>query len=84
MWSFQPFLLQALGKPLPVQGDQLVQRLVPVPVTLCPFFDHIPTGKIQHLFQCIVTWEYALCLCHFPALAVESLYDICGVHDDGH
>ncbi len=81
VWRFQPFLLQVLGKPLPVQDDQLVQHLVPVPVTLCPFSDYIPTGKIQHLFQCTVTWEYAFCLCHFPVLAVEAFYDICGVHD---
>ena len=31
-----------------IQDDQLVQNLIPVPVTLCPFFYYIPTGKIQH------------------------------------
>ena len=70
-----------LGKPLPVQNNQLVQRLVPVSVALCPFLYHVPTGGIKHLFQCAITWKYTFCLCHFPVLAVQPLYDVCRIHD---
>ena len=72
------FLLQVLCEPFPIKDDQLVQYLVPVPVTLCPLFDHVPAGKIEHFFQGTVTGEYAFCLGHFPVLAVEPFYDICG------
>ena len=76
-----PLFLQVPGEPLPIQDDHLVQYLIPVPIPLGPFFDHISTGKIQHLFQCTVTGKYTFCLCHFPVLAVQSFYDVCGVHD---
>lgn len=45
------FFLQVPGEPLSIRDDHLVQYLVPVSVTLCPSFDHIPAGKIEYLFQ---------------------------------
>lgn len=36
---------------IPRTDDHLVRYLVPAFVTLCSFFDYVPTGKIQHLFQ---------------------------------
>ena len=81
LWRPGFSLLQILSEPLPVQNNQLVQYLIPIPVTLCPFFDYIPAGKIQHFFQCTVTWEYTFCLCHFPVLSVQPFYNVCGIHN---
>jgi hypothetical protein len=47
---FQPLRLQLLGEPVPIKDNHLVTYLIPVPVTLRPFFDHVPTGKIEHFF----------------------------------
>ncbi len=47
---FQPLRLQLLGEPVPIKDNHLVKYLIPVPVTLRPFFDHVPTGKIEHFF----------------------------------
>ena len=52
--------------------------LVPVPVALCPFFNHISAGKIEHFFQGAVTGKYTFGFSYFPVLAVQPLYDICG------
>ena len=81
IWCPGFFLLQVLGKPFSIKDDHLVQHLIPVPITLRPFFDHVPTGKIEHLFQRTVTWKYTFGLGHFPVLAVKPLYDICSIHD---
>ena len=67
---FRLLRLQVLGEAFPIKYGQLVQYPVPVPVTLRPFFDYIPTCKIKHLLQCAVTWKHTLCLCNFPILAV--------------
>ena len=87
MVSFEanPFLLffslQIVGKPFSIQDNQLIQHLIPVPIPLRPFFDYIFTGKVQHLFQCCIAWKYTLGFRNFPVLTVQSLYDICGVHN---
>ena len=60
-----------LGQPFPIEDCQLVQYLVPVPVSLCPLLRHIQAGQIEHLFQGAVAWEHALCLGDFPVLAVQ-------------
>ena len=46
------FSLQTVGKPFSIQDNQLIQHLIPVPISLCPFPDYVFAGKIQHLFQC--------------------------------
>ena len=76
--------LQILGQPLSIEDCQLVEYLVPVPVSLCPLLRHIQAGQIKHLFQRTVTWEYALCLGDFPVLTVQPLNYICRVHDAAH
>ena len=56
---------------IPLKDDyQLIQYLIPVPVSLRPLFDYVLTGKIQHLFQCRIAWEYAFCFRDFPILTV--------------
>ncbi len=65
--------LQILGQPLSIEGCQLVEYLVPVPVSLGPLLRHIQAGQIEHLFQRAVAWEHALCLGGFPVLAVQPL-----------
>ena len=75
------FLLQISSKPFSVKDYQLIQYLIPVPVSLRPLFDYVLTGKIQHLFQCRIAWEYAFRFRDFPILAVQSFYDICRVHN---
>ena len=78
---FQLLRLQVLGEPVTIKDNHLVKYLVPVPVTLRPFFDHVPTGKIEHFFQCGVAGKYTFCFRHLSVLAVEPLYDIRGIHD---
>ena len=68
------FLLQISSKPFSVKDDQLIQYLIPVPVSLRPLFNYVLTGKIQHLFQCRIAWEYAFRFCDFPILAVATVY----------
>ena len=75
---FQLLRLQVLGEPVTIKDNHLVKYLVPVPVTLRPFFDHVPTGKIEHFFQCGVAGKYTFCFRHLSVLAVEPLYDIRG------
>ena len=75
------FLLQISSEPFSVKDYQLIQYLIPVPVSLRPFFDYVLAGKIQHLFQCRIAWEYAFRFRDFPILAVQSFYDICRVHN---
>ena len=43
-----PVFLQVLRKPFPIQNSQLVQHLVPAPVTLRPFLWYILAYQIQH------------------------------------
>ena len=74
-------LLQISSKPFSVKDYQLIQYLIPVLVSLRPLFDYILAGKIQHLFQCRIAWEYAFRFRDFPILAVQSFYDICRVHN---
>ena len=78
------FLLQISSKPFSVKDYQLIQYLIPVPVSLRPLFDYVLAGKIQHLFQCRIAWEYAFRFRDFPILAVQSFYDICRVHVDAN
>ena len=78
---FQLLRLQVLGESVPIKDNHLVQYLIPVPVTLRPFFDHVSTGKIEHFFQCSVAGKYTFCFRHLSVLAVEPLYDIRGIHD---
>ena len=75
------FLLQISSEPFSVKDYQLIQYLIPVPISLCPFPDYVFAGKIQHLFQCRIAWEYAFRFRDFPILAVQSFYDICRVHN---
>ena len=75
------FLLQISSKPFSVKDYKLIQYLIPVPVSLRPLFDYVLAGKIQHLFQCRIAWEYAFRFRDFPILAVQSFYDICRVHN---
>ena len=75
------FSLQTVGKPFSIQDNQLIQHLIPVPISLCPFPDYFFAGKIQHFFQCRIAWEYAFRFRDFPILAVQSFYDICRVHN---
>ena len=70
------FSLQIVGKPFSIQDNQLIQHLIPVPISLCPFPDYVFAGKIQHLFQCCIAWKYTLGFCDFPVLTVQSLYDV--------
>ena len=64
------FLLQISSEPFSVKDYQLIQYLIPVPVSLRPLFDYVLAGKIQHLFQCRIAWEYAFCFRDFPILTV--------------
>ncbi len=73
MLPSRSFCLQIFREPFPIQDSQLVQHLVPVPVSLCPFLRYILACQIQHLFQGCVAWKYTLCLGHFPVLAVQPL-----------
>ena len=73
--------LQVLCEPSPIQDNQLVQDLVPVPVSLGPFLCYILARQVQHFLQGRVTGEYAFCLGHFTVLAVQPFYDVRGVHD---
>ena len=75
------FLLQISSETFSVKDYQLIQYLIPVPVSLRPLFDYVLAGKIQHLFQCRIAWEYAFRFRDFPILAVQSFYDICRVHN---
>ena len=75
------FLLQISSEPFSVKDYQLIQYLIPVPVSLCPFPDYVFAGKIQHLFQCCIAWKYTLGFCDFPVLTVQSLYDVSCVHN---
>ena len=75
------FLLQISSKPFSVKDYQLIQYLIPVPVSLRPLFDYVLAGKIQHLFQCRIAWEYAFRFRDFPILAVQSFYNICRIHN---
>lgn len=75
------FSLQTVGKPFSIQDNQLIQHLIPVPISLCPFPDYVFAGKIQHLFQCCIAWKYTLGFCDFPVLTVQSLYDVSCVHN---
>ena len=68
--SYFSFLLQISSEPFSVKDYQLIQYLIPVPVSLRPLFDYVLTGKIQHLFQCRIAWEYAFCFRDFPILTV--------------
>ena len=70
------FSLQTVGKPFSIQDNQLIQHLIPVPISLCPFPDYVFAGKIQHLFQCCIAWKYTLGFCDFQVLTVQSLYDV--------
>ena len=70
------FSLQTVGKPFSIQANQLIQHLIPVPISLCPFPDYVFAGKIQHLFQCCIAWKYTLGFCDFQVLTVQSLYDV--------
>lgn len=71
----------ATGDPVSIKNNNLVKHLIPVPVTLCPLPDYFSAGRIQHLFQRAVAWEYAFCLGYFPVLAVKSFYDVCSIYD---
>lgn len=73
--------LQIFRETFPIQDNQLVQDLVPVPVSLGPFLCYILARQVQHFFQGRVTGEYAFCLGHFTVLAVQPFYDVRGVHD---
>ncbi len=64
-----------------MQDSQLVQRLIPVPVSLCPLFCHILACQVQHLLQGCVAGEHVFCLGAFPVLAVEPFYNVGGIHD---
>ena len=75
------FLLQISSEPFSVKDYQLIQYLIPVPISLCPFPDYVFAGKIQHLFQCCIAWKYTLGFCDFPVLTVQSLYDVSCVHN---
>lgn len=75
------FILKILDKPFSVKSDQLVEHLIPVPVPLCPFLYDIPACKIQHFFQWTVIWKYTLRFGDFPVLAVQSFYDVGGIHN---
>lgn len=44
-------------------------------------FDDVSAGKVEHFFQCGVAGKYTFGLCHFPIMAVQPVYDICGIHD---
>ncbi len=81
MLPSRSFCLQIFREPFPIQDSQLVQHLVPVPVSLCPFLRYILACQIQHLFQGCVAWKYTLCLGHFPVLAVQPLYNVRGIHN---
>ena len=70
------FFLQISSKPFSVKDYQLIQYLIPVPVSLRPLFDYVLAGKIQHLFQCCIAWKYTLGFCDFQVLTVQSLYDV--------
>lgn len=50
---FRLLCLQVLGEPIPIKDNHLVKYSVPVPVTLYPFFDHIPTGRIEHFSSAV-------------------------------
>lgn len=76
-----PVFLQVSRKPFPIQDGQLVQYLVPAPVSLRPFLRYILACQVQHLFQGRVAREHAFCFGHFPILAVQPFYDVRGVHD---
>ena len=78
MWRPGFSFLQMLGKPVSIKDNHLVQHLVPVPATLCPFFDHISAGKVEHFFQCSVAGKYTFRLCYLPVLPVQPFYDIGG------
>ncbi len=78
---FRLLHLQILGEAFSIKYGQLIQYPIPVPVTLCPFFDYISACKVKHLLQCAVTWKYTLCFCNLPVLAVQPFYDVCGIHD---
>ena len=43
--------LQILGQLLSIENCQLIQYLIPVPISLGPLLRHIQTGQIEHLFQ---------------------------------
>ena len=43
--------LQILCQPFSMEDCQLVQYLIPVPVSLDPLLCHIQAGQIEHLFQ---------------------------------
>ena len=73
--------ITASRKPFPIHDGQLVQDLVPVPVSLRPFLCYILARQVQHFLQGRVTGEYAFCLGHFTVLAVQPFYDVRGVHD---
>ena len=66
--------IRELGIDLPVIGGATF-------TSLRPFLDYIFTGKIQHLFQGCITWKYTFGFRDFPVLAIQSLYDICRVHN---
>ncbi len=46
VFTIPPFSLQITRNPLTIQDNQLVQYLVPVPVSLRPFLYYIFTGKV--------------------------------------
>ena len=62
-----------MGQPFPIQDDQLVEHLVPAPVSLGPLFHDIPAGQVEHFFQGLVAGEHALDLCQYFGQKVERL-----------
>ena len=73
--------LQIFCKPFAIQDNQLIQDLIPVPISLRPFLRYIRACQIQHFFKGRVAWKHALCLGHFSVLAVQSFYDVRGIHN---
>ena len=70
-----------LCKPLPIQDNQLVGYLVPVPVPLRSLFRHIPAGQVKQFFQGGIVGIYAFCFRNLPVLAVPPFNEICRVHN---
>ena len=51
------------------------------PGALGPFLCDVLTGQIQHLLQGLVTSKHTFRFRHFSVLAVQTLNDVCRVHD---
>ena len=76
-----PVFLQVSRTLFPIQDGQLVQYLVPVPVSLRPFFRYILACQVQYISQGRVAREHVFCLGHLPVLAVQPFHDVRGIHD---